>query len=74
MRAGRPKRREERRNFQVNFGSFLYMFFLLPLSMPYINWASQEGCLFYLEVKEVLTPVLGPSFVLVLWAFPFFVC
>ena len=47
MRAGRPKRREERRNFQVNFGSFLYMFFLLPLSMPYINWASQQGCLFY---------------------------
>ena len=23
----------------------LYMFFLLPLSLPYINWASQEGCL-----------------------------
>ena len=41
------KRQEERRNFQVNFGSFRYMFFLLPLSMPYINWASQQGCLFY---------------------------
>ena len=27
----------------------LYMFFLLPLSLPYINWASQEGCLFYLR-------------------------
>ena len=23
-------------------------FFLLPLSLPYVNWASQEGCLFYL--------------------------
>ena len=27
----------------------LYMFFLLPLSLPYINWASQEGCLLYLR-------------------------
>ena len=24
-------------------------FFLLPLSLPYVNWASQEGCLFYLR-------------------------
>ena len=47
MRAGRPKRREERRNPQLNIGSSFYMFFLLPLSLPYINWASQEGCLFY---------------------------
>ena len=28
---------------------FLYVFFLLPLSLPYVNWASQEGCLFYLR-------------------------
>ena len=27
----------------------LYMFFLLPLGLPYVNWASQEGCLFYLR-------------------------
>ena len=47
MRAGRPKRCEEKRNLQLNFGSSFYMFFLLPLSLPYINWASQEGCLFY---------------------------
>ena len=24
--------------------------FLLPLSLPYVNWASQEGCLFYLDL------------------------
>ena len=23
--------------------------FLFPLSLPYVNWASQEGCLFYLR-------------------------
>ena len=29
---------------------FLYVFFLfLPLSLPYVNWASQECCLFYLR-------------------------
>ena len=25
-----------------------FFFFLLPLSIPYVNWASHEGCLFYL--------------------------
>ena len=29
---------------------FLYVFFLfLPLGLPYVNWASQECCLFYLR-------------------------
>ena len=27
---------------------FLYVFFL-PLGLPYVNWASQECCLFYLR-------------------------
>ena len=27
----------------------LFMLFLLPLRLPYVNWASQEGCLFYLR-------------------------
>ena len=27
---------------------FLYVF-LLPMSLSYINWASQEGCLFFLR-------------------------
>ena len=44
-----PKRREEKRILQPNFGSSFYMFFLLPLGLPYINWASQECCLFYLR-------------------------
>ena len=28
---------------------FLYVFFLLPLGLSYVNWASQEFCLFYLR-------------------------
>ena len=28
---------------------FNTFFFLLPLSLPCVNWASQEGCLFYLR-------------------------
>ena len=27
----------------------LFMFFLLPLGLLYVNWASQECCLFYLR-------------------------
>ena len=34
---------------QLNFGSSFYIFFLLPLSLPYVHWTSQEGCLFYLK-------------------------
>ena len=40
---------------RAHFGSSFYMFFLLPLSLPSVNWASQEGCFFS---PEVLTPVL----------------
>ena len=29
-------------------GSSFYVFFL-PLGLPYVNWASQEYCLFYLR-------------------------
>ena len=51
MRTGRPKRCKEKRSPQLNFGSSFYMFFffLLPLSLPCVNWASKEGCLFYLR-------------------------
>ena len=28
---------------------FFFFFFLLPLDLPYVNWAIQEGCLFYLR-------------------------
>ena len=47
MRACWPKRPEEKRGPQPNFDSSFYMFFLLPLGLPYVNWASQECCLFY---------------------------
>ena len=50
VRVGQPKRQEEKRSPKLNFGSSFYMFFfLLPLSLPYVNSASQEGCLFYLR-------------------------
>ena len=32
-----------------SFGSSFYTFFLLPLGLPYVNWASHECCLFYLR-------------------------
>ena len=51
MRAGRPKRCKEKRSTQLNFGSSFYMVFLLPLTLPCVNWANQEGCLFYLRLS-----------------------
>ena len=44
VRAGRPKKQEENRSQLFNFGSSFHMFFLLPLSLACVNWASQEGC------------------------------
>ena len=43
-----PKRCKKR-GLQPNFGFSFYMFFLLPLGLPYVNWASQECCSFYLR-------------------------
>ena len=52
MRSGQPKKHEEKRGTWLSltplFILFIY-FFLLPLSPPYVIWASQEGCLFYLR-------------------------
>ena len=48
---------------------FLYVFFSSCLSLPYINWASEERR----ASSEGLTAVFGPSFVLFSWAFSFFV-
>ena len=45
----RPTQKKRREVPLLNFGSSFYMFFLLPMSLPYVNWASQEGCLFYLR-------------------------
>ena len=45
---GREEGREGGREREP-FGSSFYMFFFLPLGLPYVNWASQECCLFYLR-------------------------
>ena len=47
----------------------LLLYFISPSpSLPCVKWASQEDSLFYLRFS---LPVLGPSFVLFSWAFPF---
>ena len=71
MRVSRPKTHEEKRSPQPSFGSSLYMFFLLTLNLPYCK-LGYSGEL--LVLPQVLTQVLGPSFVLFSWALPFFVC
>ena len=47
------------------------LFICLPLPGPVLCKLGQPGVL--LVLPEVLTPVLGPSFVLFSWAFPFLV-
>ena len=42
MRAGWPKRR-----VGLSLGPVLYVFFSSPLSLPYVTWVSQAGCLFH---------------------------
>ena len=49
VRVGWPKRCKEKRERRLSFGSSLYMFYRLPLSLPHVNWASQEGCLLHLR-------------------------
>ena len=80
MRACRPKD-EKRRAPQRSGGRererplslwFLFLYvFSSPPGLPYVNWGRSGVELFVLP--EVLTPVLGPSFVLFLRAFPFLV-
>ena len=65
---GRQSRREGERESEP-FGSSFYMFF--PPPGPALSKLGWPGVLFVLP--EVLTPVLGPSFVLCLRAFPFLV-
>ena len=43
-----PTQRHEEKREPQPFGSSFYMF-SLPLGLPYVNWASQECCLFYLR-------------------------
>ena len=68
VRVGRPKRHEEKRGPWLNFGSCFYMIFS-SLSEPALCKLGYPGGLFVLP--EVLSMVLGPSFILFLWAFPF---
>ena len=39
---------DKKRRERLNCGSSFYVF-LLPLSLHYVNWAIQEGCLFHLR-------------------------
>ena len=47
VRVGRLNRSKEKPEAQFWF--LFYMFFLLPLNLSYVNWASQEGCLFHMR-------------------------
>ena len=67
MRAADPK--DAKRSPQLNFGSSFYIF--SPPPEPAVCKLGYPGGLFGLP--EVLNLVLRPSFVLFLWAFPFFV-
>ena len=61
----REKGRGRREREKALWPLLLYVF-LLPLGLPYANWA-YLGVLFFLS--EVFTPVLGPSFDLPLFYF-----
>ena len=49
MRLSQPKKHEEKRGTWLSLAPLFMCFFLLPLSLAYVNWASQEGGLFYLR-------------------------
>ena len=49
MRVDWPKRLTEKRSPRSSLAPLFTCFFLLPLGLPCVNWASQEGCLFYLR-------------------------
>ena len=68
MRAYQPKRREEKRGTQCNFGSSFYMVFLFPLGLPYVYLAHQECCWFYWGPHSG-----GRTFLCSIFAFPFLV-
>ena len=48
MRHANPEDAKRRETPGPNLAP-LFMFFLLPLGLPYVNWASPECCLFYLR-------------------------
>ena len=69
VKAGWPKRSEEKRSPQLNFGSSFMCFFLLALSLTLCKLGYPGGLL---VLPEGLTLVLGPSFVLFSWGFSLF--
>ena len=67
MRAGRPKRLKRRKATSPILASlFICFYFLLPWSLPYVNWASQECCL--LHLRSPLWSLDLPLFYF--WSFP----
>ena len=70
VKESRPKRRKEKRGPGLNFGSSFCMFFSPPPG-PALCKLGWPGVLFVLP--EVLTLVLGLSFVLFSWVFIFLV-
>ena len=80
---GGPTPKDAKRRERLKFGSSLYIyiyilffFSLLPLNLPYVNWASQEACFLFIYLffsSELLLLVFEYSFVLFFQAFPFFV-
>ena len=69
---GQANPKDAKRSPGLNFGSSFYMFFLLPLNLPYVNWANQEGCLFYLrsslQSSDFLCSIFSGFSLLYLWA------
>ena len=45
---GGPTQKTKRREAPILLSFLLLCIYLLPWSLSYVNWASQEGCLFYL--------------------------
>ena len=64
-----PKDTKRRETQRLNFGSSFYTFFLLPLSLSYVNWASQEACCFACSSHSDPWTFLPSIFL----CFPFFV-
>ena len=65
---GRPTQKSEEKPL-AQFWLLFLCFFFLPLSLSHINWASQEGCLFYLRFLLQSSDLS----LFYSWAFPFFI-
>ena len=52
-RIGGPKSQEKRREVSILLVFPFHTFVSSSLSLPYVNWASQEGCLFHLRFSDL---------------------